>query len=259
MTNSIADKRKFLVVTPEKEIAESLQESVLNNFSKVQIYSAGNGAEAQSKISNDPPHVVFIDSNIKKVTAYRFVEWILDNPRFEGMALIVLSEIPDREQFVDEVLVGKVQYLEDYHNQGTVLKFINRALNYVASGDDAEFNIKFISPGEELLHEGDIGDTVYIVKSGELEATHMTTDGNLCVLGKIEAGEFVGEMSFVNSKPRSASVRAVSQCELIEIPMTRMDHLLFRKPAWSKALVSTLTKRLEQTNAILKAKESKAS
>lgn len=45
-----------------------------------------------------------------------------------------------------------------------------------------------------------------------------------------------------------ATVQAIGDCELIEIPMGTLDMVLFSKPAWSKALVATLSRRLKRSN-----------
>ena len=47
---------------------------------------------------------------------------------------------------------------------------------------------------------------------------------------------------------RSANVEALTDCELIEIPIGTLDRLLYRRPSWSKTLMLTLSKRLTQAN-----------
>lgn len=78
-------------------------------------------------------------------------------------------------------------------------------------------------------------------------------NGQRVDLGKIKAGEFVGEMAHINKEPRSATVTAVTDCELIEIPFGSLDPILFSKPSWSKALFVTLSKRLKLTSEKLSA------
>jgi CRP/FNR family cyclic AMP-dependent transcriptional regulator len=43
-------------------------------------------------------------------------------------------------------------------------------------------------------------------------------------------------------------VKALSDCELIEIPIGTLDTVLFSKPAWARALMMTLSKRLKRSN-----------
>jgi CRP-like cAMP-binding protein len=107
--------------------------------------------------------------------------------------------------------------------------------------------MKLLAPGEKLFRQGDPADLAYLVKSGLLRAYRMQ-DGKTLTLGDINPGEFVGEMAYINSEPRSADVEAVENCELIEIPLGTFDSLLFSKPTWSMALMKTLSKRLKTAN-----------
>jgi CRP-like cAMP-binding protein len=107
-----------------------------------------------------------------------------------------------------------------------------------------------VAPNEFLFKEGEIAKHVFIVKRGRLRAMKGRGEKQI-TLGEIGAGEFVGEMAHINHEPRSASVQALEDCELIEIPFGSLDMVLFSRPAWSQALVLTLSKRLKSTNAAL--------
>jgi CRP-like cAMP-binding protein len=68
------------------------------------------------------------------------------------------------------------------------------------------------------------------------------------ILGNVESGEFVGEMAYINNEPRSATIEATSNAQLIEVPIELVDKILYKRPAWSKALMQTLSKRLKNAN-----------
>ena len=123
----------------------------------------------------------------------------------------------------------------------------NRALARATSLKDPEFRLRFLAPGEILFRQGDRAENVYIVRKGRLRAFRRTKSGTQ-TLGEILAGEFVGEMAHINSEPRSAEVEALENSELIEIPLGALDMLVFSKPAWSKALMKTLSRRLKVAN-----------
>jgi CRP-like cAMP-binding protein len=105
-----------------------------------------------------------------------------------------------------------------------------------------------MATGDHLITEGEKADYVYIVRKGKLQAYHVSSTGVETALGDIERGEFVGEMAYIAGQARSAHVRAVTDCELIEIPIGTLDKLLYQRPAWSKTLMATLTKRLKNSN-----------
>ncbi len=106
-------------------------------------------------------------------------------------------------------------------------------------------HIKKISAGEFLLTKGEASSELYFVKSGKFEVIV-----NDVVIGTIGANEVVGEMSFLDEKPRSASVKALSDGELLTIPHIKMQEFEANLPQWYKTLVDTLLKRLRKANEL---------
>src|SRR5439155_13662328 len=74
-----------------------------------------------------------------------------------------------------------------------------------------------LAQGELLLREGDPGDSMYVVVSGELDVTKLS-GGNEVQLARVGAGTIQGEMSAIEGRPRSASVRAITPVEVLRIP-----------------------------------------
>jgi CRP-like cAMP-binding protein len=143
------------------------------------------------------------------------------------------------------VVTGQVQFLTDAHNENLIFHCVTKALNRQTDTKNIAYKLRFLSPGETLFRENEKASSLYFVKRGDLEA-FKGKESDKKVLGTIQSGEFVGEMAHLNGEPRSATVHALSECELIEIPFDAMDTVLFSKPAWAKALVSTLSKRLKR-------------
>ena len=69
---------------------------------------------------------------------------------------------------------------------------------------------------EILFEEGDTGERMYIVVSGELEILKAPDSDDELILNRIHAGEYIGEMSLVTGAPRTASVRANGEVRVIE-------------------------------------------
>ncbi len=106
----------------------------------------------------------------------------------------------------------------------------------------------FLEPGKTLIQEGATSNNMYWLSSGQMVV--LKKKGQVDVeLGHIYSGELVGEMSFLDGKPRSATVRAVTECELIEIPREAFEKVFAGQPQWFQGLVRTLTDRLRKTNA----------
>ena len=69
-----------------------------------------------------------------------------------------------------------------------------------------------LKKGQVLFSEGSYQETMYIILSGKMEVYKKHKQ-----IAVREAGDFFGEMALVESKPRAASVRALSETEVLEI------------------------------------------
>ncbi|HTJ58412.1 MAG TPA: cyclic nucleotide-binding domain-containing protein, partial [Devosiaceae bacterium] len=118
---------------------------------------------------------------------------------------------------------------------------------------------RFIAkPGELIIEEGKPGDTLYIILSGELEITKRE-GGQEVVLASRQTGEFFGEMSLLESRPRSASARARHESELLEIGPHAFRKLLEGNPSTASTILRTVAGRLRSTEASLMQREKLAS
>lgn len=254
MADSLDQRRIFLVASGSIEVRQKTVELIESHISSTTIFNAQDGSEALLKLENAPPHVLFIEPNLNKNSGWQIVDHLLEDRKFKETAIIILSPVPEQERYTDEVVVGRVQYIE-LTNEEYLVKGITKALNYVSHGEVGEFYLRFLAPGDILIREGEKAQFVYLVRRGSLRA-YVRRDKEAVTIGSIQEGEFVGEMAYISKEPRSADVIAVSDCELIEIPMDHLDQLLFQKPSWAKALMITLSNRVKRANEVLKARSS---
>lgn len=108
-------------------------------------------------------------------------------------------------------------------------------------------SIKHLKKGEALMKGGDSSNSMYWVQAGTMRLFKKKGSGFI-ELGVVHAGEVVGEMSFLDNQPRSASVEALQPCDVVEIPRGKFDEFLAAQPSWMKSLVQTLVKRLRATS-----------
>jgi len=88
------------------------------------------------------------------------------------------------------------------------------------------------SQGDILLKEGEVDDAVYIVVSGQVEVISERAFGRIKRVATIDEGSVFGEVSFFDSQPRSASVRAITEGQVL-----RLSHKSFEKiSAWNPKL-----------------------
>lgn len=108
--------------------------------------------------------------------------------------------------------------------------------------------------GEMVIREGDADRTLYIVADGTLELLlPQASRGRPRRLAEIEPGTVIGEVAFFDGRPRSAGIRAVTDCELFRLSFESYQVLAAREPALGRAVLldlgRILASRLRQTNA----------
>lgn len=108
-----------------------------------------------------------------------------------------------------------------------------------------------LSPNQILLKEGEHSNSMYWVQTGQLVVTKKRGMDEI-ILGHIYSGELVGEISFLDQEARSATVKAVTECDLIQIPQETIDGIFKKEPKWLEILVKTLAERLRKANARIK-------
>lgn len=78
-------------------------------------------------------------------------------------------------------------------------------------------NKKNIPAGEIIMKQGDDGNTAYIIETGSVEVLVEKERGLIQSIGTRGQGTIIGEMSLVDQKPRSATIKAIEDCTLLEI------------------------------------------
>ncbi len=111
-----------------------------------------------------------------------------------------------------------------------------------------------VPAGDLLITEGDPGDSMFIVTAGELEVTKRAGTSEL-PLARVGPGAIQGEMAAIEGRPRTASVRALTDAEVIRIPREGLLALLDSGPDAAIALLRTVLERLRSTESMLRQRE----
>ncbi len=108
--------------------------------------------------------------------------------------------------------------------------------------------------GQVIIQEGDPGDSLFIMVSGEVEITKRLTlvldedtpKERVMIRLKAEDGVYFGEMSLLESDPRSATVTALSDCRLLELYQKDFLELVRNDPAMGLKLLLRLAELLSR-------------
>ncbi len=102
-----------------------------------------------------------------------------------------------------------------------------------------------------LFREGDPPDAMYVIKSGKFAVVKSKSNSEI-ILAEIGPGAMVGEMAFFDNKPRSASVKALKDSEVVVLPYKALHAQFASFPEWCKAIMRTVNDHLRNANQRLK-------
>jgi HEAT repeat protein len=103
------------------------------------------------------------------------------------------------------------------------------------------------SDGEEIAREGDVGDVMFIIVSGEVRVCAMQ-DGQVIEIARRKAGDYVGEMAIIGREPRMASLIAVGDVRTLCIDHQSFEGLLRERPDVSLSVIQVLNQRLKEVS-----------
>ena len=106
--------------------------------------------------------------------------------------------------------------------------------------------------GTTLFHRGDPGDSLYVVRSGEVEIFFKNDTGERFLLETARAGDFFGEVSLLDGGPRTASAVCTKDVEAVEVDREDLAELVRIRPGAAMELLTATGRRLRETNEALR-------
>jgi hypothetical protein len=103
------------------------------------------------------------------------------------------------------------------------------------------------APGEVVFRQGDRGDLVYTIVSGEVEAIREEPDGTERLLATMGPGEYFGEMALISEAPRTATVRAKTEVEAVSMGRADFTTLYAYVPGLRQRVETLMRKRAANT------------
>lgn len=102
--------------------------------------------------------------------------------------------------------------------------------------------------GQTLLLQGDPGDQLLILLSGNAKVTMVAQNGREITLDYADPGTVLGEIAVLNGGGRSASVIALSAGSYLRLTRAAFEAFIERQPGVAWRLLKELARRLRQTN-----------
>ncbi len=105
--------------------------------------------------------------------------------------------------------------------------------------------------GDMLFHEGEPGDSLYVIRSGTVKLGRRSNDGRENLLAVLGPGELLGELSLFDPGLRTASATALTDVVVLQMGHDELTTWLATTPSVAEHLLRTLARRLRRTNEAL--------
>lgn len=106
---------------------------------------------------------------------------------------------------------------------------------------------KTLKAGQYLFNEGENAGAMYFVKKGCLSVRKKKGTGYV-EISRVKEGEIVGEMSFFDRQPRSASAMALVPTELTEMNFEALDAIYAKVPDYLKTMMASIADRIRKND-----------
>ena len=109
---------------------------------------------------------------------------------------------------------------------------------------------KTFADGEYIFREGESAAYAYVIKSGTVEITKHSTDGEQ-VLAELVAPTLFGEMALIDGNPRSAGARAKDNTVVTEVTAKSFETYLSKNPEAAIRIMKTISENLRKSNQVV--------
>ena len=101
--------------------------------------------------------------------------------------------------------------------------------------------------GQEICHQGDPGDTMYVILGGTADVLIDTPSGQIAV-AEMKRNSFFGEIAILCDVPRTATIKAKEPLSTLKITKDMFYRLVAEFPQMAVEVMRELARRLEDTN-----------
>jgi CRP-like cAMP-binding protein len=102
---------------------------------------------------------------------------------------------------------------------------------------------KTYNDGEVIIKQGDSGNCMYVIQSGEVEVIR-DNNGREVRLALRKEGDFFGEMALFSQELRSATIRALGVARILTVDRKNLLKSIQKDPSLAFRIIETLSKRI---------------
>jgi small-conductance mechanosensitive channel len=259
LSNSSIAKESIEVAPRDGQNARIVPFSALYTDSPVRVIHAVREAvrDADNVLRYMTP-VVRIRALAESGVEYEVKYWLSDYTTYNDTDALIRQRIwyafrrhgftfayPTRTLYMEQPADGDADALREAETLAERLSAIDifspltsDELNALAAGASA----RVFAPGETIIRAGDTGASMFVVHRGSVDV-RVDADGSARTIKRLGEGAFFGEMALFTGEPRTASVVAAEETEVLEIGHDAMRALFQTNPDLVEALSHTIKER----------------
>jgi CRP-like cAMP-binding protein len=105
-------------------------------------------------------------------------------------------------------------------------------------------SIRKLVKNDVLMRKGEPGDSLFLIHTGWVKIVTTDSKGDELIINKCGPGETIGEMALLDGAPRSATVIAMDNAEVLELKQDVFQNILDQRPDVSLAIIRGYSERL---------------
>ncbi|MCF8719622.1 cyclic nucleotide-binding domain-containing protein [Nitrospina gracilis] len=107
---------------------------------------------------------------------------------------------------------------------------------------------QYLKEGQILFREGSQSDFIFVVEKGEFEVSRQNRDGRVEVIDVLRPDDIFGELGVIESRPRTATVRALKDGVVAIVSKEEMLRTVRQNPQALMLILKTMAQRVRQAS-----------
>lgn len=99
-----------------------------------------------------------------------------------------------------------------------------------------------------LFSEGDLTDSLYVIRSGKVKAVIIDEQGKEVILSMFGPGDYFGEIAMIDDRQRSASIMTREPVQVLVLSRNGLRSILARNPDFAVNLLKGMVRRLRESD-----------
>jgi CRP-like cAMP-binding protein/CheY-like chemotaxis protein len=259
------DKKKILVIEDQDDVRENIVE--LLELSNYLVDSAPDGKEGVKMALDSPPNLILCDIMMPGIDGYEVLYLLSKNHKVASIPFIFLTAKAEKSDFRKGMNMGADDYSTKPFDEMELLaaiekrlakyeelskatgldEFIQSASKYNSFKElEKERKTRTFKKKDIIYREGDFGSYVYKILKGKVKTYRINSDGKEFVHDILSENDFLGEKALIQDSARTEFAEAMEETELLLIPRTDFQELIFGNREISSNFIRLLSNNLSK-------------